>query len=642
MRLLLGALALAGCERPAPVAPAPAPVVPPPAPPPRADTPLELPEQAVLVGRWQKPSTLLRQVQAWAGGDLSLELLLRGRIARPSRPVDLDAPLEFLALWDGNVAQPGLHWALSLPLLAEAGSAGGARDWPAPRDVPSPLGLSCAETPALGPVPLRLVCTSSGTALAQLLPIATRALPLAELGAGELSLRVHARPLRAIDDGTLRARTTYWLSSAFGLELLSRKGEAELASLAQLLSDELRNLADDFDGTTLELSLRGTEQRVELSLVAPRAAVRSELLQLLLGTGSAGIAPTDFWQLRYESDRAAYLWGWSAQPLARLRAPLAALLGSMLDFRGLPDRLTAQGRNLVERMPLPQSPIVLASGRLPPRREGRGAAPAPWLGELGWGAYAFAGNFAEYDAWAEQLSEAFDDPVLASQLSRLVRSAGGERWVPRRIERRPPAVGRLPRGSFTLEVSFDEPAPATSVAKEPAETPAPGALPEPPAAAAAQKRAGPPTLFVLCVPEAGGVKLAWGADEHFLAGVVAPVTAKTAPNTLAARAGLGALNQQRTLAGGFSSLAALSGTSGTAWPGFALLPGLALLSGILSPAGAQPLTLPGAFEQAPHRGESPILYQLTRGAERSALTLSASFGRDTWEDLLFLIARRAP
>lgn len=633
-----------GCERPEPVTPAPAAVAPPP-PPPRVDTPLPLPERAVLIGRWQRPTALLRQVQTWAGGDLSLELLLRGRVARPSRPVDLDAPLEFLALWDGNVHDPGLHWALSLPLVGE-GAVPAATATPAPpRDVPSPLGLSCAETSALGPVPVRVVCASSAEELVRLLPIATRALPLAELGAGDVALRVHARPLRAIDDGTLRARTTHWLRSALGLDLLNRKGEAELASIAQLLGDELRNLADDFDGTTLSLSPRGTEQRVELSLVAPRAAVRSELLQLLLGTGAAGIAPNDFWQLRYESDRAAYLWGWSAQPLARLRSLFAALLGSLLDFRGLPDRLTEQGRRLVERMPLPLGPIVLASGRLPAPREGRGSAPAPWLRELGWGAYAFAGNFAEYDAWAEQLVEAFDDPVLASQLTRIVRSAGGERWVPRRIKRRAPSSARgLPRDSFTLELTFDDPAPpaAELVAEaEPSETPAPGVVPPPhPAptpAPVTQRRPGPPTLFVLCVPEPDGVKLAWGADEHFLARAVMPVTAKTAPSTLAARAGLGALNQQRTLAGGFSSLAALSGS------GSSVLPGLALLSKLLAPRGdEQPPLVPVAVDGAPHRGQSPILYQLTRGEEQSALSLSASFGRDSWEDLLFLLASRAP
>ncbi|MEY2935648.1 MAG: hypothetical protein RL033_6397 [Pseudomonadota bacterium] len=644
--LLLASLAVAGCDRPPPVAPAPAPVAPPPAPPPRIDTPLPLPDHAVLVGRWQKPTALLRQLQTWAGGDLSLELLLRGRIARPSRPVDLDAPLEFFALWDGNVSEPGLHWALSLPLVAgstpaEGTPASGKPSSPAaPRDVPSPLGLSCAEAPALGAVALRLVCTSSDGDLAQLLPIATRALPLAELGGGDLSLRLHARPLRAIEDGALRARASYWLSSAFGLSLLNRKGEAELASLAQLLSDELRNLADDFDGTTLELWLRGTEQRVDVSLVAPRAAVRSELLQLLLGTGAAGIAPNDFWQLRYESDRAAYLWGFNAVPLARLRAPLGSLLGALLDFRGLPDRLTAQGRRIVERVPLPQSPIVLASGRLPPRREGRGPAPVPWLSDLGWGAYTFAGNFAEYEAWAEQLAAAFDDPVLRSQLSRLLRSAVGERWVPRRIQRRAPNHARgLPHDSFTLELSFDEPLPEPEQsAAEPGLVPASQRSPTP--VVATQKRVSSPTLFVLCVPEPDGVKLAWGADEQFLARVVAPVTPKTAPSTLAARAGLGALNQQRTLAGGFSSLAALSSGSSPGLPGLALLPTFALLLGV----GELPLGAPvlQAVEGAPHRGQSPILYQLSRGEQQTALTFNASLGRDTWEDLLFLIAKPPP
>src|SRR6185436_16792123 len=149
----------------------------------RVDTPLPLPDDLLIAGRWSHPAALLKQLQSWVGGDLTAELWLRGRVGRPSRPVDLQAPIEFFALWNGKSEPPGLRWAVSFA-LATADPA----DIPTePRDVPSPIGLECAEAHALGGVPLRMVCSSSDTELLDLLPIATRALPLATIGSAELA-----------------------------------------------------------------------------------------------------------------------------------------------------------------------------------------------------------------------------------------------------------------------------------------------------------------------------------------------------------------------------------------------------------------------------------------------------------------------
>src|SRR6187399_1424885 len=81
-----------GCEHPGAVLPPPA------APVRRVATPLPLPDDLLLAGRWLHPKALLKQLQSWAGGDLTPELWLRGRVGRPSRPIDLEAPIEFFAL----------------------------------------------------------------------------------------------------------------------------------------------------------------------------------------------------------------------------------------------------------------------------------------------------------------------------------------------------------------------------------------------------------------------------------------------------------------------------------------------------------------------------------------------------------------
>jgi len=576
-----------------------------------------MPEDLLLAGRWRHPTALLEQLQKWAGGDLTLELWLRGRVGRPSRPVDLKAPIEFFALWNGKPEPPLLRWAVSFAL----GTADPADIPSAPRDVESPIGLSCAEAHALGPVPLRMVCSSSDADLLELLPSATRALPLAAIAEGDadadLTLSVRSGPLRGVDDATLQARTTAWLEQAFGLQSLNRRGDAQLEGLAQTLRDELRNLADDLDGASLQLAQHADQKQLELSVVAPRAAARSDLMQLLIGTGAAGIAPNDFWQLQHASEGAGYLWAFNAVPLARLRAPCAALLGTLLDFRGLPDRLQQQARWLLERLPLPMGPIVHASGHLPASSDVR--APPPWLAELGWGALSFAGKFSDYEAWTDQFASAFNDPILGPQFGRLLRSAWGPRWVPQHItRRRPQGAAALPRGSFLLEVTFappgDDAAPEVVVPEAALRAPSTPLHPPMPSH--------PPTLYVLFAPESDGVKIAWGAEEKFSVSLASDPARRPLAATLAARTGLGSLHEQRTLLGGFSSLAAFASVGAGRF-------------GLAEHAAA-------AVDVAPHRGLSPILYQVSQRADAPVLAFSASLGRETLEDLLFLIADEAP
>ncbi|HVZ34341.1 MAG TPA: hypothetical protein VG963_18060, partial [Polyangiaceae bacterium] len=251
------------------------------------------------------------------------------------------------------------------------------------------------------------------------------------------------------------------------------------------------------------------------------------------------------------------------------------------------------------------------------------SADPGWLPRLGWKVYDFAGNFAEYEGYAEALVSAVDDPVLGAQIARLWRAALGSKWAPRRVRRRHPSVHGLPHESFVLEIGFG--LPRSEQLERDAETPAPAHATG--AEHGSDKAKLGSTLLVLCVPEPGGVRMAWGNDEKFLANLVLDPGRGRESNTLAGRAGLGSLNQYRTLAAGFSSLAAL-----TRWG-----------DGAATNAGATDLPS-RAIAMAPHRGESPIVYRMVQPAsaeqgETPALLINASVGRDTIEDLLFLIAR---
>jgi len=289
-------------------------------------------------------------------------------------------------------------------------------------------------------------------------------------------------------------------------------------------------------------------------------------------------------------------------------------LAALLDFRGVPVRLEQQGRRLIERLPLPRGPVIHAAGPLPMAGAAR-AAPPEWLAQLGWQMYGAAGSLAEYEVWVDDLVGAINDPILGPQIGRLLRSAWGPNWSPRHAKRRRPLGNRaLPRGSFTLELTFAPPrVEVADVSREPS----PGvALPT---LRAGRRESSPPTLFVLFVPEPGGLRIAWGADEAVLVSLGASAASGKASGTLAGRAGLASLHEHRSLAGGFSSLLALGALALGSEPG----------------AGH-------ALVAAPHRGLSPIVYRLSPLGDSAGLSLRASLGRDSLEDLFFLLAAEAP
>lgn len=594
-----------------------APSPPPPARPANELDALALPDDVLLAGRWKNPSALLGQLESWYGGALSLESWLRTRIGEPSRPIDLSAPIEVIVVLDRERDPPALSWALSLGLGAS--SAGAVKAASDPTDVESPSGLACAESKALGPAPARMVCAPSDDQLARLLPHATRALPLAPVGDADIAVSLRAAPLAGQDEQRLRALASAWLAGVASVSRINDRFEAQWANVVDGVARELRYLAEDLDGASIEFSLRAKDQALELSLLAPAAAGRSALGQLVVGSGASGLAPEEFWQAHEASDGAGFSWAFQAAPLARMREPLAALLGTLLDYRGVPNRLEQQARELVLYLPMPRGPVVHASGRLPPpanKREKRAA----WLEALGWQLYSVRGNFAEYQHYVSALAKAFADPILGPQFGRLIRSGFGPSWVPAHLQQRRPRSADLPRGSFVLEVAFAAPgaSPAAGAVTsrfpgDPADDEAP---PSPHGAPTTAARA--PELFMIFVPDDDGVRIAWGADERFLSSLLAQRASK-ASATLAGRAGLGALNEHRILAGGFFSLAGLEERSTGS------LEHLQLWSG---PAKQ--------IARAPHRGVSPIVYALSQPSD-AWLHLTTRIGRDTLEDLLFLI-----
>lgn len=598
---VLCVLTLLGASACTHAAPPPQAAAPPPPPPERLAKQLEhslaalsLPDDLVLAARWKAPSESLARLEAWSGRTLNLDAWLEARLGRPSRSFDLSAPIELMAVFDGAHGPASLGWALSVGLHAADKTTA------EPRDVVSPLGLACAESKALGPAAARLVCAPSDDALARLLPHATRALPLAPVGEADLSVSLRGQPVAQLSEERLREAATGWLSQVVAVGHINDRFDAQWQGVIDAVAGELRLLAEDLDGASIELALRPEEQSLDLSVLAPAAAGRSTLGQLMTGSGASGLAPEEFWRSHRESEGAGFSWAFAAAPVARMREPLAALLGTLLAYRGVPRRLIQQARDLVTYLPMPRGPVIHASGRLPPPRSER-EARAPWLDALGWRLYSVRGNFTEYQYYIGSLVKSFNDPILGPQFARLIRSAIGPNWAPLRMEQRRPK-GDLPRGSFVWELTFAPPSALLA------------AVPEALAEQTAEVERGPApsaSLLGVFVPDEDGVRMAFGADERFVSSLLMQPARAKASATLAGRAGLGSLNEHRILAGGFVSLAGLEAGDDHA-------------SGVAAKH----------LDGAPHRGASPIVYTLSQPSE-AWLHFTTRLGRDALEDLLF-------
>jgi hypothetical protein len=573
---------------------------------------LALPDDLLLAARWRSPGASLAQLAAWSGQALDLASWLEARLGQPSRPFDLNAPIELMVVLDRGQEPPALGWALSVALGTVKGAAN------EPRDVVSPAGLACAESKALGAAAARLVCAPSDEQLGRLLPHATRALPLAPVGDADLSISLRTLPVSRSADGELYELVSAWLAELVGVGHINERFDAQWAGVITAIASELRFLAEDLDGASLDLTLRPDEQALDLSLLAPAAAGRSTLGQLLAGSGASGLAPDDFWRAHEQSDEAGFSWAFQAAPIARLRQPLGALLGTLLDYRGVPRRLIQQARDLVSYLPMPRGPVIHASGRLPSARSER-EARAPWLEALGWQHYSVRGNFSEYQYYVDALVASFDDPILGPQFARLLRSAFGPRWAPVRMLRRRPKLSELPHGSFVWELTFPPPVPPPDAPEASASVAVEASASAAPAAVEAATPAPSLSWYGVFVPDEDGVRMAFGADERFVSALLVQPSRPRASATLAGRAGLGSLHEHRILAGGFFSLAGLEGS-------------------------ADPEPSAGGAKQlgsAPHRGGSPIVYSLSQPSE-AWLHFTTRLGRDALDDLLFLFGDAAP
>ncbi|MET0411337.1 MAG: hypothetical protein ABW217_08565 [Polyangiaceae bacterium] len=593
--------------------PPPVPAAP---PPPVVVAPLvrmALPENLLVLLRWQDPDALLATLDAWSPGMRSLAApWWQAWLASFSADIDPAGDVEALVVLDQTIDPPAPSWALSFALRE------GPRARPTSPAVALPVrapnGWMCEDAPALGEASRRWVCAASERELAALVPAATRAAPLVPPSDRALTIRIDTRPLTRLDLTQLRRFVDQAQHQFWPIEAMNERITTKLGGFSDALRDELVFVLEDLDGTMIDLSPVTGEPALALRVASQAAPTHSRLMRLMLGSGAVGLMPSSLWELPKDSRRASFWWSFDAQPLAELREPLGALLRLVLDFRGLSWRQQLQAQRLIENLPLPEAPLVLAHGRREPSaRTAEHVAEAEnptSLGAGGWWLCQAGGDIAAYRRYGEELATAFSDPVLGAQLVRLLRSGFGDHWSLRSLKQRAPRHRGLVPGSFVLELEL-----------KPAQPRAPGE--DGYAPPATTDTAGPKRYLIVAGPDPaapldGGLKLAWGDDEAFLTLLLAGGRGGLKhADTLAAREGLSALVRQRALMGGFSNL-----ESWLSW---------------FVPVAPESRAEVAPGTNTPHGARTPILYSVTPNMNDQGFVFDAKLGRETVEDLKFLL-----
>jgi hypothetical protein len=579
---------------------------------------MALPEDVLVLMRWRDPDALLSTLDAWSPGSRSLAApWWQAWLASFAADIDPAGSVEALVVLDRTIDPPAPSWAISFAQREAPRPRPTAPAVPLP--VRAPNGWLCEAAPALGDAARRWVCAASERELAALVPAATRAAPLEQLGDRALTIRIDTKPLTRLDLAQLRRVVDEAQHQFWPIEVMNERITAKLGGFSDALRDELVFVLEDLDGTVIDLDPVAGEPALSLRVASPAVPTHSRLMRMMLGSGAVGLVPSSLWDLPKDSRRASFWWSFDAAPLAEVREALGALLRLVLDFRGLSWRQQLQAQRLIENLPLPAAPLLLAYGQREPaittdHAQAEGAASLAgrwWLCQTG-------GDIAVYRRYGEELASAFADPVLGAQLVRLLRSGFGDHWALRSLKQRAPKHRGLVPGSFVLELEL-----------KPPRSPAPSAADDgdtPPAVAAADAP-GPKRYLIVAGPDPAapiddGVKLAWGDDEAFLTALVAGGRGGLKhADTLAAREGLAELVRQRALLGGFTNL-----ESWLSW----FVP--------VAPASGDALRAePPPGTKTPHGARTPILYSVSPNRNDQGFVFDAKLGRESVEDLKSLL-----
>ena len=516
-------------------------------------SPVAAPENLVLLATLRSPAHSVDTLMRWSGLGLDWRALLQAGPAAQFLPlVDLDAPIDAVATLDPKSKnKPRLLFAASIGLTSRQGALDAFRSLDAPIDVVEPgiysvrpnPSTQCFIAPALGKAKVRLVCGQTRDSVELLTPYLTRGNPSDNTGDAALHVEVRAEAawrlygdkaqflklgipmlLGEVSIGNAEFDAALRETAALGVEELT----ATLAALKDLRLDARLNDQPAELSLVLGMDLRGSRSWAASAFASAEAR--------------ASVAPDSFWKLPLDAREATYAARSSPETLQRALELVERVTRTGLNQLGASAAVQKDWPQALREALSSAGPSVSARGDVPARL----VAPTPDEKEqLRAGAgYLIIGAEDEgnrYGALLERSLKLYEDSALRKGLSQ--RYGLSTSKLPKVQSKKGPA--RLPE-SHVYSVDI----PAATFASLSGEKklersdgkPASGTVP----------------IVILTCREgqrtwiAASSYAAW--NEELLAGVLSSSGPEA---TLARRAGLEPLRQERANLAGFWTLTGL-------------------------------------------------------------------------------------
>ncbi len=517
-------------------------------------SPVKAPDNIFGVATLRAPARTLDMAFAWTKLGLDWRALLSAGPAAEILPVlDLDAPVDVVLTLDPKQkSQPRVLFAASVGLSSRQAALDAFRNMGVPAEFvepgvhsvrPSPKTL-CFVAAALGKAKARLVCSEDRATLDLLSPYMTRGNPSANTGDADLHVELRAEtPWRLFGDKTqfLKLAVPMALGEA---SLGNPEFDGALRDAANAIVDEVILGLEDADAIRLDAWLRETEQELEARLSVDFHGTKSWLGRTLRDSaGREGTAPEVFWKLPGDATEAIHYSASNPETMKGALPVLERLLRGGLSHLGASAAIVQAWPRAFNDLLLVPGPVVSARGNVPAALAGNPAdAHAQVRASLGWTLVGTEDENARYGAFFEQTLKLYEDAALRRGLAK--NQGLDTAKLPKVQSRKGPA--RLP-DSRIYEVSL------------------------------------PPSLYAEIAPESGAAKLdkpipfailvcrdgrrTWlGLSSYadLLEERMAALLGTPDPaSTLDRKSGLERLRREKSLVGGFWTLAGLQ--SSAAW-----------------------------------------------------------------------------
>lgn len=295
-------------------------------------------------------------------------------------------------------------------------------------------GLLCKTVVSLGDAPLRAVCAFDEDSLARVAPYLTRGLPLADLGPGDLRLRMplsSTRPRLSGPLGELKQQQSDLLGGP-GALLLGGLLDTSLLSAPEAILDEGLRFVEAQESLSLGLRLDGKERIIELEGIWKFSSSESWLVRLMTSRAERGPAPEVFWRLPGASEAALFGRGVDGAMQEEPRRVGRKAVSFLLERTGMEPADVRAVDEALRAIPLGDHPWALGAGG---------------SGQDGWWLLGSEGGPGEFPGWVRKVGQALQ---RAAALARKQGAGAQDALAGLKVENAPAG---FPQGSVLIESS---------------------------------------------------------------------------------------------------------------------------------------------------------------------------------------------